>query len=213
MKKNAMLKIAAVLLVAVLLTTCAISSTFAKYATDGEIYNEQARVAKWGLNVNIDAEGTNKIFSDKYAGGNVAALGTGELVMAPGTEGSLNITNVVTGTAEVSAEVRFYVTAVKTGFNANNNYMPITVTAGGETITISADDNWQQVGDAITVAPNTEVNAGDEFTITWNWAFGEDGANDAKDTALGEAGETNTLRIKVKAEIVQTRTSVEAEQQ
>ena len=50
MKKNAMLKIAAILLVAVLLTTCAISTTFAKYVTNTADYApSEARVAKWGL--------------------------------------------------------------------------------------------------------------------------------------------------------------------
>ncbi len=46
--KNKMMRIASVLLVAALITTCAISGTFAKYVTkaSGE---DSARVAKWGI--------------------------------------------------------------------------------------------------------------------------------------------------------------------
>ena len=44
MKKNKMMRIASVLLVAVILTTCAISGTFAKYVTSGN-GSDNARVA------------------------------------------------------------------------------------------------------------------------------------------------------------------------
>ena len=48
MKKNYSMRIASMLLVLVLLTTCVISGTFAKYVTSGSA-TEQARVAKWGV--------------------------------------------------------------------------------------------------------------------------------------------------------------------
>ncbi len=47
MKKNVMMRTASILLVAVLLTTCAISGTFAKYAS-AVSGNDSARVAYWG---------------------------------------------------------------------------------------------------------------------------------------------------------------------
>ena len=61
MKKNVMMRVASVLLVAVLLTTCAISGTFAKYTT-GDAGHDTARVAKWG--VTITANGTT--FAEAY---------------------------------------------------------------------------------------------------------------------------------------------------
>ena len=49
MKKNKMMRIASVLLVAVILTTCAISGTFAKYVSSADS-SDSARVAYWGFN-------------------------------------------------------------------------------------------------------------------------------------------------------------------
>ena len=48
MKRNKMMRIASVLLVAVLLSTCVISGTFAKYTTSNSA-TDSARVAKWGV--------------------------------------------------------------------------------------------------------------------------------------------------------------------
>ena len=50
MKKNFMMRAASVLLVAVMLTTCAISGTFAKYVTS-DSGSDFARVAKFGVTV------------------------------------------------------------------------------------------------------------------------------------------------------------------
>ena len=49
MKKNTMMRIASVLLVAVLLSTCVISGTYAKY-TSTVTTSDSARVAYWGFN-------------------------------------------------------------------------------------------------------------------------------------------------------------------
>ena len=57
-----MLRIASVLLVAVLLTTCIISGAFAKYVTK-DTDNDSARVAKWGVTVEIE----NDAFTATYA--------------------------------------------------------------------------------------------------------------------------------------------------
>ena len=66
MKKNKMMRVASALLIAVLLTTSAISGTFAKYVSTGHA-EDAARVAKWGIA--IKAAGT--LFSDAYAAGTV----------------------------------------------------------------------------------------------------------------------------------------------
>ena len=62
MKKNKMMRIASILMVATLITTCAISGTFAKYVTkaSGE---DKARVAKWGIVLDVQATGA---FDDRY---------------------------------------------------------------------------------------------------------------------------------------------------
>lgn len=55
MEKNRMMRLASALLILTLLTTCMISGTFAKYTTQatGE---DTARVAKWGVTVNVTSD-------------------------------------------------------------------------------------------------------------------------------------------------------------
>lgn len=62
MKKNVMMRIASVLMVAVLLTTCAISGTFAKYVTKAE-GTDSARVAKWGIVLTMEGD---DMFAPEY---------------------------------------------------------------------------------------------------------------------------------------------------
>ena len=49
-KNNPTMKIAAVLVALVLITSCFVGSTFAKYVTNGDLTGS-ARVAKFGVNV------------------------------------------------------------------------------------------------------------------------------------------------------------------
>lgn len=118
MKKNRMMRLASILLVATLMSTCTISGTFAKYVTYGSA-SDTARVAKWG--VNITASGS--LFADTYveaAGGNtpngsgsitVKSSGSvGDHVVAPGTKNTEGLTFAITGTPEVSTRVLIAVT-------------------------------------------------------------------------------------------------------
>ena len=95
MKKNTMMRIASVLLVAVLISTCAISGTFAKYVTkvSGE---DTARVAKWGIVLDVEGQ---TVFADKYATdetGSNAYEGEYSVVMkADDADVAANITKVV----------------------------------------------------------------------------------------------------------------------
>lgn len=90
MKKNKMMRIAAVLLVVTLLSTCAISGTFAKYVAKAD-FEDSARVAKWGIKI----ETSGKLFADKYeaedddyiTAGGVYSVDSAndDVVVAPGT--------------------------------------------------------------------------------------------------------------------------------
>jgi hypothetical protein len=100
------------LLVMTLISTCAISGTFAKYVTKAS-GQDQARVAKWGVLVTVDGGA----FADKYAatdhayledGGEYSVISSveGEKVVAPGTsakEADLALVATVKGTPEVAA--------------------------------------------------------------------------------------------------------------
>lgn len=111
MKKNKMMRIASILLVVTLLSTCVISGTFAKYVTKAE-GEDQARVAKWGVLVSVEGGA----FADKYAatdeayledGGEYAVVSAnGDKVVAPGTsakEADMALVATVKGTPEVAA--------------------------------------------------------------------------------------------------------------
>ena len=62
MKKNTMMRIASILLVVTLLSTCVISGTFAKYVTKAE-GKDQARVAKWGILLTMEGD---ELFAPEY---------------------------------------------------------------------------------------------------------------------------------------------------
>ena len=116
MKKNKMMRIASVLLIAVLMTTCAISGTFAKYVTSDN-GADTARVAKWGVTVEI-ANDLN-LFNETYAitdttventniTNSVAVNTAGTNLVAPGTNNSITFT--ITGTPEVAVDVAIAMT-------------------------------------------------------------------------------------------------------
>lgn len=135
MKKNVMLKIASVLMIAVLLTTCAISSTFAKYTTTGATFKDEAVVAKWGVQIIAETEG---LFADTYALDNAAGSVTNAVkadvnVVAPGTTASANALYTVTGTPEVAIEVirNFDIKLEGWYIDGTTEYCPLIITVNG----------------------------------------------------------------------------------
>lgn len=212
MKKNAMLKIAAVLLVAVLLTTCAISSTFAKYTTGTKTDTESAHVAGWGLNLTAAYNGD--LFTDVYGAGN-EVNGNGTAVMAPGTSGEASFVSTVTKddnvNLEVDAEITYTFDVQVNGFA--DSYCPVVVTINGtecEATTgallqseIIAALETELAGDTLIKAGTTDfTDYNRTVAISWNWAFE---GNDTKDTDLGDNPTANTITITISAVINQVK--------
>ncbi len=113
--KNKMMRIASVLLVATLLSTCVISGTFAKYVTSGSA-SDSARVAKWGVRFDIDSDMflTEYEYDDTTGGFTTDySVQSTEKVVAPGTSGDA-YSFTTTGTPEVSYIVSFAKTADST---------------------------------------------------------------------------------------------------
>jgi hypothetical protein len=184
MKKNAMMKIAAILMVAVLLTTCAISSTFAKYVSNDST-TSSARVAKWGVTVTVSDNDT--AFALEYADDGAVKVessvkedtvdGSGvvtakkEYVVAPGTKNSKAIDILVDGTPEVATLVTAKASDDSTNFvklanwelgtGAEKTFCPIIFTVNGATYRVGVDtdnsDKNYYVADA--TALQTAVNA------------------------------------------------------
>ena len=109
MKKNRFLKLASGMLILCLITTCAISTTFAKYATGGDA-QDTARVAKWGVELVMEGD---PIFHKEYAthdAGGYAGLSVkaDAQVVAPGTNSKDAASSArfkLTGKPEVASRI------------------------------------------------------------------------------------------------------------
>lgn len=133
MKTNKMMRLASILLVAVMISTCAISGTFAKYVTSGES-TDKARVAKFGVVVTAngqmfdteyaesDSDGIELGANSVVSSGNVA--GYSKLV-APGTSGKL-VEVGLTGTPEVAVKVTYEATLKLEGWMCDDDEDPST---------------------------------------------------------------------------------------
>lgn len=192
MKKNVMMRLACFLLVAVLISTSAISGTYAKYVTQDQGF-ESARVAKFGVEIEADSFG---MFEADYKKDDASATFTGDYsvsaaagdrddLLAPGTKGSFaNI--AITGTPEVAVDVAIAATVEVSNNWVDSNgtyYCPVVVTVGTEAICglkyASAAEFAAAIEKALEdksaqYAPNT--NLADTYDTTnldlaWEWAF------------------------------------------
>lgn len=218
MKKNKMMRIVSVLLVAVIITTCAISGTFAKYVTSGS-GSDSARVAKFGVTVT----GTGETFAKTYEAHdesftvNTNTVVSTEKVVAPGTSGSM-ADFTITGTPEVAVRVNFTGTLElgdKWVDSASAYYCPIEITVGSTTFKgtnyVSADEFETAVNEKIATytkdyaaGTNLSTIGANAPAISWKWAF--NGNDDVKDTYLGDqaaAGNAATISLSVTATVTQ----------
>lgn len=224
MKKNIMMRVASTLLIAVLLTTCAIAGTFAKYVTS-ESGSDTARVAKFGVEITANGQ----MFNDTYQGVEAGWTskntvdGQGTKVVAPGTSGEM-VEMTLTGTPEVAVRVSYEATTFELeGWmlsNGTTEYCPIVFTINGATYgtnDTTATNKSATVAELETAikgaiagytkeyAPNTALTGvgPDALAISWAWAFE---GNDANDTDLGDkaaAGNAATISITVKTTVTQ----------
>lgn len=196
MKKNIAMRVAAILFILTMISTCAFSTTFAKYVTSAE-GTDKARVAKWGVTV----EATNdSLFDVVYAtndtgvsstiSNSVESSNTDKLV-APGTNGG-SITIDVDGTPEVAVNILYNAEITLVGWEVDVTddgednpvvYCPIvfTVTIDRGTPTnysINAGETTAQFAARVVgviTSLNRNVAANQSLTqrvsISWAWAF------------------------------------------
>ena len=208
MKKNTMMRIASVLMVAVLLSTCAISSTFAKYVSSDSA-TDTARIAKWG--VTVSAYNKNTSFNNTYTTSEQDATITvktqndsDDHIIAPGTSGSLGGISI-SGTPEVMVDVSVNATLTLSGWHTDGNenntateHCPLIFYVGGEEIKIG-DNNIATIDDlqaavvgkftALTeagIAANTNLGT-KNVSVSWEWPYDGD---HTQDTALGNIANT-----------------------
>ena len=220
-KKNRTLRAAVLMLALVLITSCFVGGTFAKYVSSVEA-GDNARVAKWG--VSITAHDTGAVFAKEYdaiAGQDNTVIAGGEYkVIAPGTKKDNAALVTLSGKPEVSVKVtynadNFSLTGNWKG-DVNTFYCPLIIKVTGkvgDTVTTetincvekaSAEEVKTAVKNAVaacsaTYAPNTDLStaavAGEGLKISWEWPFegtANQGQTDAKDTYLGNQAATAT---------------------
>lgn len=199
MKKNNMMRIASVLLVAVLLSTCVISGTFAKYVTSATS-TDTARVAYWGFNATTFS--IEDLFGPTYT--NVSSLGEEDDVIAPGTDGSATFTFKPQNAT--APEVAYKITVSTDGSTCAEDIVANTNIQwrldNGEWGTFEAMCTAIEALSTETVAPNTfddDWGAESTHTVSWQWLINEnsDATNEQnrKDTAL--ANKTTLDEVKL----------------
>lgn len=217
MKKNVMMRVASALLVAVLLTTCTISGTFAKYTTEAT-GTDSARVAYWGFQ--NDAALTFDLFANTYDG-SVTGQDNADVV-APGTSKTTAFTFAFKENAAKSItapEVKYTITVTPTisgsytNLDNNPNFKWTLKAAGAATATEYATVAELEAaikalsGDATGTktyeAGNAPTNLSGTCEIGWTWAFEADGDDTAKatqnaiDTDMGNAADLDNVTIKI----------------
>ena len=224
MKKNKTMRFAALLLVLTLLSTCAISGTFAKYVTSGS-GTDSARVAKWGVTVTANSDAFQATYAkddssvtDEGITNTVAAQ---QDVVAPGTKGSLAAVSI-SGTPEVAVKVTYDATVTLTGWSipageSTTEYCPIVFKVGNneikmnETITSvsalataveTAIENYSH-----NYAANTNLSEQTNTApaVSWEWPFEQEStdAYDPKDTAPGNLETAPTINLQVTTTVTQ----------
>lgn len=198
-KTGKTMRVAGLLLALVLVTSCFVGGTFAKYVTSGT-GADHAKVAKWG--VKVTAHGEGDIFASTYdqieGKDNTVVAGGEYKVIAPGTKKENAAVVYLSGKPEVAVKVTYnadnFALTGKWAYNdgktgsADQYYCPLIfkITDGTTTKTIdcmgegmkSVDDVQTAVKDAVksfsaTYAPNMDLSTkGNEgLKISWEWPF------------------------------------------
>lgn len=215
-KKNVLMRSAGLLLVLVLVTSCFVGSTFAKYTVGGK-GTDTARVAKFG--VTVTANGAT--FADKYATHTGNVVGTiansvvsadGSNLVAPGTSGNM-VSMTLSGKPEVAVQVTYNATVT---FNGNwkdaqgKFYCPLQIRIpynDPDFGLVTANFDGHGYTDAAVLKKDIEdrinafsakYRAGTDLSaitadgsllapsVSWAWSYYDNDANDVKDTYLGD---------------------------
>ena len=223
MKKGVFPRIAAVLMILTLLSTCVVCGTFAKYVTEGST-TATARVAKWGVTIAAQADdSTGNAFLKEYAAdtegtGLTMSVSADTAVVAPGTSGVLGTVGV-SGTPEVAVMVTFGAPDSKQVLDLGDNWMvgadfycPLIFTVGETKIDGSTYESAEELEEAVATAivdKNTYFEAGKDLstaevaggvTIAWEWPIS---VNDTNDTALGNAETPATITLNLSVTVEQ----------
>ena len=200
MKKNIMMRLSALLLVAVLLTTCVISGTFAKYTTTNGA-TDTAKVAKWGVTISATSVDGKEYDGKVTTNEESAVLKTDAHILAPGSSvkfGSL----AITGKPEVAVKIEYSAILKLTGWSVDGQaYMPLVFVIDGQEYSDSTVEGLiNKVQNAIAAfskdyTADTDLSTTKAVAVSCYWVYSKDADTDKKDTALGETQPTLSLTI------------------
>lgn len=216
MGKNKLLRVG-VLLVAALAASGLVGATMSKYVTEGT-GSDTARVAKWGVAVEVTGDGFKTSYSKDDTTSSVTQdtviSSTSDKVVAPGTGGTFGGVKI-TGTPEVAVKVVTTADVELSGWNIGTNgefYCPLVFTIGTTKIngldyslaTAGGESSFEKaIKTAIEQATTKQLEAGSDLstvgesvTYSWEWPFengsGKQEQSDELDTLLGNnAADTN----------------------
>lgn len=207
MRKNRIMRLASAMLVFTIVTTCAISGTFAKYTSTAS-GSDTATVAKWsfeaiGEDIAVTGGKTDlkfKLFDTvkDTAGADESDVKAGKI--APGTSGSFAIK--VKNTSEVTAQ---YTIKLE---ETNGSDIPLQYSLDGQTWSDSiAELSTTDLTDKTLAMESGEAT----HTVYWRWVYEgtTSGAHasqtDATDTTLGIAAQTTAPTVTIEATITATQ--------
>ena len=212
MKKTKLMRAALLLLVLTLVTSCFVGGTFAKYTTSAE-GSDTARVAKWGVTVTATGETFAKAYDSDVDIKTVISADASKVV-APGTKGNM-VGMTITGTPEVAVRVNYAANFKVDGWTVGDKfYCPLQIKVGSTMI----DGTKFTRADLFENAVNTEIStysknyaAGTDLStasvttpsVSWEWPFSVNEADDANDTALGNLETAPTVSLKVTTTVTQ----------
>lgn len=208
MKKNIAMRVAAILFILTMISTCAFSTTFAKYVTTNSA-SDSARVAKFGVTVTASL---SDLYEDGYTTVSTpdndsttatvfAAANTN--ILAPGTYDEQVNALTISGQPEVAVKLDYTCDVTLTGWKVDGvDYCPLVINitvdpigpVAASTTTFKMDGYTSVSGmaaaieehitslSAVRVDPLTDL--GTSISISWSWAYDGD---DVKDTKLGDA--------------------------
>ena len=144
-KKNWTLRAAVLMLALVLITSCFVGGTFAKYVTSGS-GGDQARIAKFGVTVTAT---DNSMFKTMYATDDKHAKDAGisasvesttkDNLVAPGTKADDAFIFSITGKPEVAVNVKIAIGAQMDVYLGAGTYPDLTTAAADDTFELAQD--------------------------------------------------------------------------
>ena len=213
MTKSKSTRLTALLMSLVLITSCFVGGTLARYITSTSS-EDSARVAVWGINAD---EIEMDLFDAQYEldGTIVAKANDGDNIIAPGT-GKMSKFSIVnlddTLAPEVMYEVRIDLDDSEIDqrildnpsiqWKLDNNAWGTWESTKADILALSGDASGVK-----TYAPNTiaeEFANGKEHTISWQWLL--DNNNDIMDTAMGNLAVEGDITAKIVVKITAEQT-------